>query len=213
MSYYFQPTTEIVLSSTSSDPYSIWKPSYTVPGVTNVVSTSDVYLSPTSVLSVFSPTILTPDRPIISTINLTYTEPLYGLYQDLSSDPDIQNKITKYLHKLALDKWLTSDLIDILNYFKVSDNGNVDLINNMNDYKPDNYKKYNSRQIEQIIDFIERYFLSENIMKRILKRYVDETDTKWTKLSKNTYFIRQAVSNKIMKLIRQAFDEKRKFGK
>lgn len=175
---------------------------------TNLVSDTYYGIKTPNVLSVTSPTILSPDQPITTSWNFNYSKPLYGVYQDLNTDPYTINQIVNYFHKLALDKWLFGELIDIINYFKIDSKGNVDLINSMKDYEAKAYKKYSVRDMEKIVDFIESYFLSKRIVKKVLSKYVAESGTQWVKLPKNRYFIRQLVSNKIMKLIKKSFAEK-----
>ena len=196
-----------ILYSPSSSPYT-----YTYSPSLSTSSVTSTYYSPTSdvIYSVTSPTYIDPTKPVITSIDYTYSTPLVGVYQDLNVDPYTIKQIVKYFHNLALDKWLFEDLVDIINYFKIDNNGRVDLINSMKDYDPARFQKYSTKDMEKIVDFIEKYFLSERVMKRILSRYVMETGTQWVKLPKSKYFIRQLISQKMMKLIKQAFLEKNK---
>lgn len=180
--------------------------------------TSDIILTPNnyyntkkpSIVTMTSPSYLSPDQPITTSVRFDYSQPLVGIYQDLNTDPYAIAQIVNYFHKLTLDKWLFGELIDIINYFKIDGKGNVDIITSMKSYESKAYKKYSVSDMEKIVDFIEKYFLSKRVIKKVLAKYVAESGTEWVKLPRNKYFIRQLVSNKIMKLIKQAFVEKAK---
>jgi hypothetical protein len=145
-----------------------------------------------------------PFKPITSTIDYSYTKPLFGIYQDLNNDSYTVDRVTKYFHNLTLDKWLFNELSDILNYFVIDAKGYVDLVPSMSEYKSDNVNKFSKRDMERIVDFIEKFFLTLSVTRRTLDKFVKESNVRWVDLPHSKFFVRQVIGEKIMKLIRSA---------
>jgi len=176
--------------------------------VLNDYIVSDRMMSPVTPLEV-----ITDTPPYVTSLNLTYSKPLLGVYENLNASPSVQKKIIRYFQSKTLDKWLLGDLIDTLNYFKIN-NGKVDVIDSLDDYKPGIVHKESIEQLEKKIDFIENYFLTFSVMDRLLRMYVRESGIQWVKLPRqNEFFVKQLVEDKLKKLIMIAIAEKRKYRK
>lgn len=148
-------------------------------------------------------------QPYLQSINISYTKPTIGFYENLNADPKIHTRLTKYFYYKLLDKWLYEDLIDILNYFKIKD-GKVSLIDNLKEYDPTSVDKDSDENIQKKIDFIEKFFLTKNMMYKILSEYVKGSETGWIDLPKNDFFIKQVVEDKLIKKLKQLISEKNK---
>ena len=114
--------------------------------------------------------------------------------------------VNHYYYKV-LDKWLLDEINDILNYFTIKD-GKVKMIKNLSEYKPTNISKDSDEIAEKKIDYIQQKLFSKHDMADILFRFVKETNTKWTDLPKNEYFLRQIVKSYFLKKIKSKLKKK-----
>lgn len=152
-------------------------------------------------------------NPLLPTLVYPYGQSIpITFYENLNADPRIQKRIAKNLYYKVLDNWLYDDLSDILNYFRVRD-GRVELINTQAEYDPLSVEKEPIEQTEKKIDFIEKFFFTREMMRKLLQRYIRETGINWIDLPKHTYFIKQLVKDKIMRNTRTAMAEKQKLSK
>jgi hypothetical protein len=235
MSYVFTPISEVVYSPISplyvtSDYSPVYNPVVPNYQYNSLVSGAPVYNYSSLVntpinTSVFTPvydsvvntTVLTPTLvntsldnlygpSYVTSVNLNYSKPLVSIYQDLNTDPRIHKRMIKYFQMKTLDKWLMNDLVDILNYFKINSNGAVDIINNINEYKPNNSDS--AANAEKKIDFIHKYFLTASVIDRLLDRYVKDYNIQWVHLPRNEYQIKKLIASKLMKLIKAAISSK-----
>jgi len=102
---------------------------------------------------------------------------------DLSSEPDIIEKIMNYLRYKVLDKWLWDDdeLKGILRYFIIKNN-EVTYIAKLEDKKK---KQLDGKEeVEQKIKFIEHNLLKKKKMYKILNQLLTDTGAKWVELPK-----------------------------
>jgi hypothetical protein len=167
------------------------------------VSIGSPYVDTISPLIVSERPILTTTTPYLPSVNVGYSYPTLSFYEDLSSRPDIQKRLVKYYYYKVLDKWLFSDLIDILNYFTVKDN-RVDIIKSKLEYNPTTVDKDSNDIIQKKINFIEKVIFSTNDIYKIIKKYVQETGTRWVDLPKNEFFLRQVIEDELKRKIRKA---------
>src|SRR3990172_8348480 len=122
---------------TSSDPYSIT--------LTPVSSITPIGLTPISPYIPVDTVTLTPlnsivvssdeNAPYKTSLNLTYSRPIIGVYENLNADPNIHKRLVKYYYLKTIEKWLYEDLIDVLNYVAIKD-GKADIIKSMKEYNP-----------------------------------------------------------------------------
>lgn len=151
--------------------------------------------------------------PIITTTNPLISFPLHPSL-DLNRDSKLHEMMTKYFYYKTLDKWLKKekDMLDLLNYLRVTDRG-VELVNNLNEYKS-NVDNDNQQSIDKKVAFIEKNILSKDDVYHILKKYVKETSTNWYDLEeKGTYFIKEIIKNFIKKKLISAIEEKMRGSK
>lgn len=135
-----------------------------------------------------------PIFPFVTGTNPVVTFPIHPSL-DLNNDKDLQKKVTKYYYYKTLDKWLKkqTDMLDILNYFKIN-NGNVELIKNTKDYDSKNIEKDTQQDIDKKVDYIEKNILTREAVYDIIKKYVKETTTNWFDLyDKSTFFIKELI--------------------
>lgn len=178
-----------------------------------LTSDSPVPLIPSLLTNPILPVLPTINRyptvPIITTINPLVTFPLHPSL-DLNRDSKLQQMMTKYFYYKTLDKWLKreKDMLNILNYLKITDRG-VELINNINDYKSNNTDKDTQNNIDKKVDYIEKNIFSKDDMHNILKKYVKETTTNWYDLEdKATFFIKEIIKNFIKNKLKEAIQLK-----
>src|SRR5438309_10192629 len=103
-------------------------------------------------------------KPIGATIVIPGPFQLPPMF-DLDKDPRVQKQMTNFFRYKTLDKWLYDDMLDILNYFKVDDKG-VRIIRSLDEYREDAVSKDSMSDIEKKVDYIEKYFLTEDTMYR-----------------------------------------------
>jgi hypothetical protein len=169
-------------------------------------------LSPQSPLSPLSPivpvSIVTPDYKPYNPYNPYY--PYVTVYNDLNNDSRIHRRMVKFFQMKTLDKWLLTDMLDVLNYLKVDQYGKVDVINSMNEYRPNSSQNESQPILEKKVDFIQKFFLTSSVVNRLLHRYVRESGTQWVQLTNDQYQIRKEIFRKLMKLIKAAIATKGK---
>jgi len=124
---------------------------------------------------------------------------------DLSSEPDIIEKVMDYLRYKVLDKWLWDDdeLKSILHYFIIKD-GKVEYIEKLEDKKK--HTLDGKEEIEKKIKFIEHEILTKKAMYKVLGKIMNDTGAKWVELPKiesvvKTY-VKKYLKHKIKKHIK-----------
>ncbi|CAH6421433.1 Hypothetical protein KVN_LOCUS263 [uncultured virus] len=174
--------------------------------VNPITVTSETYT--TSITSPLSVSL----SPLIPSINLSFTRPSLGFYEDLNQDPKVQRNLTKIYYYKVLDEWLWEDFPEIFGYLTYQ-NGKVDLINNLNQYDPTASEKDSEQILNKKVDFLGKFFLTKSIMVKILKKFITETNTNWIDLSKNEFFLKQIVQDKLTRLIKRAISDKNSMQK
>lgn len=160
--------------------------------MTSTVSDALVSITPNAFVS----------SPVVTSINLTYSKPLVGHYESLNWKPEIHERLAKHYYYKTLDKWLMEDITDVLNYFVVRD-GKVSMISNLSDYKSTNIDKDTDKTAKLKADYIGEHVLSTRKMKKILTKFVHETEINWIDIPRNEYSLRRAVEHELIKLIRK----------
>lgn len=145
--------------------------------------------------------------PLITTWHPEYITPLLSTYPDFEANSIFRKKVTKYFLNLTFDKWLYGEMSDLLNYFKIDNNGYVTLIKDFSEYNPKASAKSSIQDMEKKVNFIEKYILNYDTMYRLLSRYVSESNVSWVNLPNNKYFVRKIIESKLEKLIKRAITE------
>jgi hypothetical protein len=148
-----------------------------------------------------SPVYINPLNPIGATVLVPGSLALPS-FLDLNKDPEVQKRVVKYFRYKTLDKWLYDDMTDVLDHFKVTGN-DVKLSERSQEHKTD-------ETIEKIIEYIEKYILTENTMRRILSNFVDTAQANWYDLHKNEYFVEEAIHKKILSIIKHTLQDTKK---
>lgn len=150
-------------------------------------------------------------RPIGATVIIPGAAFPLPTDHDLNKDPRIHRQVVKYYRYKTLDKWLYSDMVDLLGYFRVDENG-VHLINNLSEYREDAAARDNPEVIEQKINYIEKYILTEDTMYRILRKLVRGATINWYDLHKNEFFVKEDIKSQLKKILRSTIDERSNTG-
>ena len=139
-----------------------------------------------------------------------YTQPIYNTNilpdnLNLNNNTELQEKESKHFHKETLDEWLYYDLISLLSYLTHS-GGKIDLIKDLGSYKKDAVKNDSQDIVDKKVDFIGKFFLSRDNMKKVLTKVVRETQINWYDLRKNEstvrHFVKKYLRRKFEKAIR-----------
>lgn len=183
---------------------------------TPVFSDTSIYVSPTygnsSFISPYSPIhstvsdFIAPgviDSPVLSTLDLTYSQPLFGVYENLNLDPDVHRKYIDHYYFKTLDKWLYDELSSVLKFFTVSGD-DVRLIKKMSDYKDGDTSKLKSSDVEKIVDYLQLNLFNKTDMLHILHNFVKDTRVNWFDLPKHEYFVSKAVKKYLKKKLEKA---------
>lgn len=194
----------------------------------NELSTSSVLyttLSPLSPLSTYSP--LSPytipiittttsdtksallDSPVLSSLNLTYSKPVYGFYENLNTDPELHEKMVNhfYYYKL-LGEWIYDEFIEVLSYLKVDKNGEVSLINSLNDYDEKSVDKDSDKIIEKKIEYMRKNVFRPKDMMHLLNDLVHETGTNWYDLPHKEKLVIKTIGRGLDKKFRKLIKRK-----
>ena len=172
-------------------------PPYLTP---NFITYSDSYTpiipSSAAILKPIGATVIMPGSLFPLPINL-----------DLNKDSRVHKQVVKFYRYKTLDKWLYGDMIDLLGYFRVDDKG-VSIIDNMSEYRQDAAARYDPQTIEQIINYIEKYILTEDTTYRILKKLVRGTGINWYDLHKSEFFVKEDIKSQLQKILKDTVVER-----
>lgn len=172
----------------------------TSPLTPNFITYSDSYMPiiPSSVALL---------KPTGATVIIPGSIPIPS-YLDLNKDERTHKIQSKYFMYKTLDKWIYDDMLEILNYFIVEPNGTVRLINNLSELKEDTVAKDSVDAIEKKIEFIETHILTERTMHKILKKFVKGTSISWVDLHKNERFVKEAIKEQLIKILKETIMER-----
>ena len=90
-------------------------------------------------------------------------------YSDLNDDKSVLKTITKYYFYKTIEKFLKSEMIDLLSYLHISNDDKVNFIKNIKD-KSD--KLPNENDMKKKINFLENELLTKSMIQNIIKKYV-----------------------------------------
>jgi hypothetical protein len=114
-----------------------------------------------------------------------------------------QKQMVKYLLYRILDKWMyTDEMNDLFKFIKVS-GGNVTVVKSENEYKTNDISKDDDNIAQKKVDFIEKEYLSEEQMRKILIKIIDELNYKWYSLPRYEKTIVGAVHRYLKKQLRE----------
>lgn len=126
---------------------------------------------------------------------------------DLNKNHDLRKEMTNFFYYKTIDKWLSSDMSDLLNYLKVGSKG-VELLNKLSEYSPDNSKKDTEQDHKLKIEYIENKILSKENIYKILKKFVSEERVNWFDLEDKSFFIKDLIKKFTKKKLEYLIQEK-----
>ena len=178
-------TKDTIISSKSGVPLA----QLTSPTVTPVISINTPYSPSSPLLSTeYKKTNSDPEGKSLYIPTVKYTWPnkaSYGVYENLNADPHIRKRIVKYVRFKLLDEWLYGDLKSLLKYVKKTGKSKS---TNIQDKK---------------VDYLEENVVTESFVKKIVEKYVKETQTNWFDIPKNDYFMKQIMKKELKKALKK----------
>ena len=118
-------------------------------------------------------------------------------YKDLNDDKSVIRTVTKYYYYKTLEKFLKSELIDLLGYLKITD-GKVNFIKNIKEHSD---KLPTEEETKKKINYLEEYFITKKMIHGILKKYVQKNDIMWYKVQHNEQEFKNYLHKKLKELI------------
>jgi hypothetical protein len=145
----------------------------------------------------------------VLTYNPRIINPYFGEIDPLNEDPRYHDKVINYFYTKLTEKWLFKEPIfrKLLKYFKVektADQGTVSLVKSLDklsETTPDEISR------KYILKYIEKYFITERFVRKILKEYVAVSHIKWYDLFNNTDTLKELFVHKLKKLITETIYE------
>uniref|UniRef100_A0A6C0LT96 Uncharacterized protein n=1 Tax=viral metagenome TaxID=1070528 RepID=A0A6C0LT96_9ZZZZ len=118
----------------------------------------------------------------------------------LNEDPVYKARVIDHIHTRLTEKWLYADPIfrKLLKYFKIekkNDKGEVSLITDLE--KTSDINKFEKEDRRYIFKYIEKYFISEHFVNKILRAYVSSHHVKWYDLFNNSDRIKELFYKKL----------------
>jgi hypothetical protein len=120
---------------------------------------------------------------------------------NLNNDAEIQQKFANHFYKKLLNKWI-GDYTSVLSYIKVT-TGKVELID-IKDYQKDSSFNDDTNTKSKKIEFIEKFFLTENKVKKVLAKLCSRSGIRWVDLVKNEHYVKRALQYYLNKKIAKA---------
>ena len=114
-----------------------------------------------------------------------------------------QKQVTERLHYRMLDKWLYDDELAFVLKFLTINNGKVNVVKNMNEYKNNDIGKDSVSDVESKADYIEENILTLSAMRRLLIKIVQELGHKWYDLPHKEMLVVNVVGKYIKKKFKQ----------
>lgn len=160
---------------------------------------------PTSITSPMIPGLSIVDSPVVASLNLSYSKPLFSIHKNYERNPRLHRRMAKHYYYKTYEKWLGNEMSDLLGYLIIS-GGKAKLVSSISKY---NKKKDSHADMKKKIDYIKNNIMDEIWMLRTLHKFVRETGSagSWFDLPKNEYFIRRYVQRKLKKKIENTINK------
>jgi hypothetical protein len=118
-------------------------------------------------------------------------------YSELNDDKSVIKAVTKYYYYKTIEKFLKSEMIDLLGYLQI-DGDNVKFIKNIKDHSD---KLPTTNDTDKKIIFLEKNFLTKRMIHDILKKYIKKNNTVWYKVQNNEQEFKNYLHNKLKEII------------
>jgi hypothetical protein len=200
------PTSYDMISSVAYTPISPWSSSV------SYVPLSPLSYSPLSPIAPLTTPLVTKydykdallESPVLSSLNLTYSRPTFGFYENLNADPELHERMVHhFLYYKLFGEYLYDELGGLLGYLKVDKNGNVHLIKSLKDYKEDAIDSDSDKDIEKKIEFIKDKVMKEKDMMFLLDNFVKETGINWYDLPHKEHKVMKQIGRYLNKKLRK----------
>ncbi len=126
----------------------------------------------------------------------------YGVFNDVNKDKNVAKTITKYYYYKILDKWLYKELFPLLGYVEIVE-GKPRLIRNLADFNMAKLANDSDAIIEQKIDYLAEVLINKEMVKHVLKKFMDKYGLRWSIL--NEY--EDDLKDYLLKYIRNKLEE------
>lgn len=147
---------------------------------------------------------LIPSDIFVPSFNVEKSLTSYG---DVCDTPGIRETVTKIIYYKFLDKWLYEDHKSkyLLGYLKIIGD-TVQLIGNIDE--KDDYHKNTQKDVDKKVEYIEDNIISINDVYSILSKFTASTYISWCDVTKNSYFVRDAIEKTLEKKFKRLITEK-----
>lgn len=199
MAYIFNPYISNAVYDPATSSVSIISP--IISDVIDIYN-SPLYKQPTITINPSTPQPADSTSKYLPSVNLGYSAPMVGFYENLNADPNLQSRMTKYFYFKVLDKWLYDEIDDVLNYL-TSKNDKIDVLSNLNEYKSSTVDKDSDIIVKKKIEFIENYFLTKSAMNGILSEITESNGIQWVELPKNEYIVKSFIKKYLVRKLKK----------
>jgi hypothetical protein len=115
-------------------------------------------------------------------------------YENLNTNSDIRNKIVNYFHKKIINKWLYSDMSNLLGFLKIS-NDKVVFIDKMQDYDKNNSDSSDNKRKK--INFLVNFLLTKELVHKYLRKYVSSHNVQFINLRSKKDSVRKYLHKRL----------------
>jgi len=135
-------------------------------------------------------------------LNTAVINPLWDI-DPLNDDPNYQRRVVEYYHTKLTEKWLYSAPIyrSLLKYFKATKRGSEVTVELISNPEKESESNITSETEKYVFKFIEKYFITEHFVKKVLKEYVQTTHIKWYDLYFNNSELKDLFRHKLKRVI------------
>lgn len=140
----------------------------------------------------------------VLTFDTRIVNPYYREADPLNDDPSYQARVVNHFYTRLTEKWLYKEPMfrSLLKYFQVEKSGNKGTVSLVaNEDRLSDIKNFSEEDIMHIFKYIEKYFITERFVKKVLKEYISVTHAKWYDLFNNTDTLKDLFRHKLKKLI------------
>jgi len=139
----------------------------------------------------------------ILTFNPMIPNPYFQDIDPLNNDPRYQKRVVDNIYMRLTEKWLYKEprFRSLLKYFVVEKSGNKGTVSLITNPDKASEAKVNEDDRKHIFKYIEKYFITERFVRKVLKEYVTVTHVKWYDLFNNTDTLKDLFGHKLKKLI------------
>ena len=123
---------------------------------------------------------------------------------NVSDDPDLKRKMTKYYYEKTFNKWMYSEFNDILQYLAIRGNKVVPVASK-NEYSNN---KDTFETLSQKIDFIVNNIFSKYDMRSFLKKLVMKSNIRWFDLKIHRDAVKDAIYKKLRSEVKKLVTQK-----